>query len=663
MTRCSSMSIIITALLLCIAPALALSTTRQHQPADDPFVLLESAQTQLNQTQELATGIMLGLPSEDQLKQAIRAWSQVVDQSSRASLLLDDLIDLARNSPDLGVEVQSRFVSLADLEWQQEVQAAGLSGTAGTWSLLAGSVRPDLTASAAGLEEIEFDQPESEISRLLALGLLAQTQGKTRDAASLIARAARMADQIQISPKTKANTILASMFVAPTTDQRDAIIKKVQQLRHQQPFSAENAPRPDLVQLSYNAITRVLLDADNQRDTARALQVQQALASRTGLAPDQIAHIQSVLTSLGNSVAFARVQGPVAPFGELARAQRILLHNQPLKSTLTTRLDEISQSQTSGPWSAWALWQLARNHQQNNNSSASSALLIRLAEEHPRSILAKKSIESAIVTSRSLWLDNQQDSAARNRLNKALRLGLTHQPDASQADPWRLALAWLIKDDQPLDALNTLHQITTSSSVRADAQPLHQSAMHNALTMLWNQHQRSLEEGKPSDQVQQIVKKIASVIASCQHWLDSDPARQTSNSAHDYLAFNQARVLIELGQTGALDLLRTLPKKIQNIAPTQQLMTRARAMLIAGDQSGAFAQLRALGATLESQTPRPVAYWQAWTLMLEILSDQNSTGDRSGTIRIQIARLRALDPTLNGEPWASRINRVQDASQ
>src|SRR5690606_30030740 len=79
----------------------------------------------------------------------------------------------------------------------------------------------------------------------------------------------------------------------------------------------------------------------------------------------------------------------------------------------------------------------------------------------------------------------------------------------------------------------------------------------------------------------------------------------------------------------------------------------AKARLLTGGDAEAFEDLVDLAASLdapprvsETGAARPDAFWESWTLILEILQRQNDSGRRSQTIRAHILRLRSIDPGL-----------------
>ena len=85
------------------------------------------------------------------------------------------------------------------------------------------------------------------------------------------------------------------------------------------------------------------------------------------------------------------------------------------------------------------------------------------------------------------------------------------------------------------------------------------------------------------------------------------------------------------------------------------------------EKAGAFPLLNEVAGALDAPPAdgapgapvRPQGFWQAWTLMLELLKEEDKDGSRGGAIAAHIKRLEATDPGLGGEPWKSRIEAVR----
>ena len=141
------------------------------------------------------------------------------------------------------------------------------------------------------------------------------------------------------------------------------------------------------------------------------------------------------------------------------------------------------------------------------------------------------------------------------------------------------------------------------------------------------------------------------------------------NASLDRFRADLADALTESGDATSRPIYESLLKSRSEVpgGPPRLHLGQARALLITGDTPGAFAILRDLAAATDAApqgqppTSRPEPFWHAWTLMLEELSTRNTDNARTGTIRTNIKRLESIDPNLGGEPWKSRITKVQSA--
>jgi len=88
----------------------------------------------------------------------------------------------------------------------------------------------------------------------------------------------------------------------------------------------------------------------------------------------------------------------------------------------------------------------------------------------------------------------------------------------------------------------------------------------------------------------------------------------------------------------------------------------AEALMLTGDDAGAFSRFRDLAAALEAAGERSADYFHCWTRMLEILQHQNRDGSRTQTIRRECRRL-LLSPELRlCPPCRERLTALERLS-
>ncbi|MCA9289437.1 MAG: hypothetical protein KDA05_12670, partial [Phycisphaerales bacterium] len=132
----------------------------------------------------------------------------------------------------------------------------------------------------------------------------------------------------------------------------------------------------------------------------------------------------------------------------------------------------------------------------------------------------------------------------------------------------------------------------------------------------------------------------------------------------DAMRRDLAEALIALGSPEAAAVYAQIESR-GNDAGVDAAIGRARALIAQGDDAGAFGVLREITSAMDTSPPtEPGAarvFWQAWTLLLELLAERDARVQDEGARRTAAAhllRLADLDPTLGGEPWRSRLGAV-----
>jgi hypothetical protein len=142
-------------------------------------------------------------------------------------------------------------------------------------------------------------------------------------------------------------------------------------------------------------------------------------------------------------------------------------------------------------------------------------------------------------------------------------------------------------------------------------------------------------------------------------------AERVSPEAADALRADLAEALIVGGSPEASEIYADLRERGVTLgrSPAAMALGHARALLAQGDETGGFAVLRDLAASM----PEPPAgadhealatFWHAWTLTIETLAARAAEVADAQPRRdaeAHLLRLHDLDPGLGGEPWASRL--------
>ncbi len=130
------------------------------------------------------------------------------------------------------------------------------------------------------------------------------------------------------------------------------------------------------------------------------------------------------------------------------------------------------------------------------------------------------------------------------------------------------------------------------------------------------------------------------------HGVREDTAVERESLARTYNLMG-----LHIQEITALEALLPYAEELAGGSPPIQVRIAAVERALDEDEQ-AFTRLRAVTQQTE---PADEVFWHAWTLVLEILRDQNADAQRTGTILAHIAMLRTLDEGLGQDPWRSRI--------
>ncbi len=275
------------------------------------------------------------------------------------------------------------------------------------------------------------------------------------------------------------------------------------------------------------------------------------------------------------------------------------------------------------PGALWRLALLERGTDTPASRQAAAGLFARLATEHPDDPNAADALAGAIA------LTERPDD-----LRPLLRRAVERLPGRPEIDLWRLNLAELLDGSERLDALEAVTPGTRESTLARDLYARTAEAVHAA--------------AEPAARGA-LALRAAAFLA--RH--DAPDAPRWLTRAADAAAATDPAQGVDLARR-AIELAR------RHDAPTTDAeLALARAQLAGDRQADAVATLTALATRLDGEhdePPHPPAFWEAWTLLLEIGGAQDP-----GAARAHLARLELLDPGLGGAPWAERLGAVRAA--
>lgn len=118
--------------------------------------------------------------------------------------------------------------------------------------------------------------------------------------------------------------------------------------------------------------------------------------------------------------------------------------------------------------------------------------------------------------------------------------------------------------------------------------------------------------------------------------------------------------LARAGQAAeAADILKDLITR--NGPDTRTLVWLGEAALTLNDDANAYDAFLQVVTALEQREAPTEQYWHAWSRALEIFMRNNDDGSKTEQVRATLLRLRTNDPTMGGEPYASRFAAIDKA--
>jgi hypothetical protein len=273
----------------------------------------------------------------------------------------------------------------------------------------------------------------------------------------------------------------------------------------------------------------------------------------------------------------------------------------------------------------WRIGVLGRSINDADSRSESADALTRLAREYPDHERAQDAMAGAIHAT-PMHLENDR----RERLT----LAMDQYGDHPQIDLWRLELAELLTDFARLDVLDLVSAKTREGVLAGE---LYEQTV---LEMLERFEDPQMQRGLTR---RMELAAIRFELPGASMW--------TKRSAA-----SESRIDPE-ASLGSIDQLIAQAKKRNE--PTDELeMMRAQTLISLGQSRSGFEALMTLSTSIDSTGKRTSTYWQAWTLMLEMIASEGSSEDKADALG-HIARLRLIDENLGSSPWKQRITAVE----
>ncbi len=469
------------------------------------------------------------------------------------------------------------------------------------------------------------------------------------------------------SAVTRAEAWFGLILAAAGAGKPEAVLDQFRTAQTQPPFTTDGKPDALLTVLAADAISRAWAEHgiahNNRASLDRAVSEQQSLLRRTDLGVRADALRPLAFQKLNLLAAKADHKLNLPPAMDLAGAIDAA-RDPKRRDEAIKRLTAVAAAPDAGDFAADALWEsavlLTQGTPTPTDRQSAATNLTRLARDFPSSPRATEAMAAALAYLQALAREHSESNTA---YLAALTVATDKYATLPTIDTWRYEHARLIVDLNTGDletALKVLREVNPKAPIAKEAQRLCERVQGNALDAQWAAISEARKKGQPvADLARQTVLPEAQRAVE---W-----SKSHDNASLDRFRADLADALTESGDATGRPIYESLLKAKSEVpGGTPRLhLGQARALLISGDTPGAFAILRDLAAATDTApqgqppTSRPEPFWHAWTLMLEELSTRNEGNARTGTIRTNIKRLESIDPALGGEPWKSRITKVQ----
>jgi hypothetical protein len=501
------------------------------------------------------------------------------------------------------------------------------------------------------------------------------------------------------APAVRIEAWQALIHIAASQSRLDAVLNEADAALKKRPF-IDPQGRVDALAavLIADATTRVLWEQGvrerRAEALARATKVQESLLARTDLSIRAETLAPLVFDKLA-ALDLPAESGLSRPsIVTLARA--VVAARDPSRREIAlAEFQRLADDPESGAYAADALWercvmllQPPKGRTQAPDAARLEAVrsLIALARRFPDHARAPEALSAALLHARALAgiespageapIEAGTRAAAQRSYRDALLLAtetLTTLPDINA---WRFERARLadqdlasgaISDDDLRGAIVALREIPAEPAKPLSAENTRRLGERLQLALIdrWRERLAVLRQSGSDAEMRALAVEHLAVEAK----RASDWAKERQSPLADRFRADAADALVEGGDASAANVYADLLSR-NAIVPggvSRLELGLGRALLLEAKDAEAFAALKHAAEHDDAPTDpakpgsRPEAFWHAWTLMLETLLRQNAATDRSSAIRVHLRRLSTIDPDLGGEPWRSRLARVQES--
>jgi len=526
-------------------------------------------------------------------------------------------------------------------------------------SLSEGGARVRLaTRTIEALGGLELER-HVEVARLTTLGLARMMAGQVEDAGLDLGHALNLAWQDRAPRSVWCEAVVGRALCEAVLGEVDAGVGRLDRALEDEPVVEDERADVALGVVVLVVRARLLIEA-GRKGEAFDTHMRLLEEGLPGIEPD--ASRSLVLASMGRAAAGLEDRSGMSAevlFSLAINDSKLPEHREAAIETLM----DVGYREDAGMVAADALWEGAVLLLDGGTVDRVRAVkaLTALARRYPEAARAGAALGAALAHGREL----ESRGASSALYDDALALVSRGVPAVAERSFWLLESAKRrVRAGDVEAALSELEQIEAGDSRFEEATLLYGAAVKSVLDEGWAWLREARDAGD-LERVREIAENDLVPLAARAVVF----ARDHGLSWLSPMRADLADARMEAGQAGARVLYQMLLEDGSRVpgGAVRLRLGLARSLLIAGERERAFAQLRQVTGLFGESVPEAAEgrrwFWQSWTLLLEILEEENAGGSRTGVIQAHIARLETIDPGLGGEAWRGRIEAVREGAR
>lgn len=607
-------------------------------------------------------GALLARLGDDGADTAVMFEADLFDQRRRVVEGVGEAIRLIEGAPEALNDGIDELDAAGDVAGASDLRAAQrdirLDFFDARSSLLASSLAEGEERRRLGLHAVRVSadlelEGSAEAARLTTMGLGALFAGEVAAAEAALRAALEMTEGGQVPRAVWCEAVVGMALCESSRGDVDRAVRRLDGALTSAPVVVDGRADAALGIVVLGVRARMLLEA-GLADEAFDAHVRTWRFGFPGV--EARASRSLVLESMALASEEISDVSVLAP--EVGFARGVLLSRDPdSRREAIELLGEVAARPDAGSLAGEALWEQAVLLLQGGEADIVAGVesLADLAARLPGSTRAPAALEAALAYGHQLAAAGVSSPA----YDEALDLVREGRPSIDNRSFWLLERARReIRAGRLSGALSTLELIAPADPRSQESETLYGAAVRARIDELWSHAHAARAEGREDD-VRRIAKRelVPLAVRAVAFARDRDLAWVGPMRA------DLADARTEAGEAGARVLYQRLIEDDVSV-PGGEVRLRlglARSLLVADERERAFARLREVTAIMGDTPPDEARdrFWHAWTLVVEMLAEENADGARSGVIHAHIVRLETIDPQLGGPPWRARIDAVR----